>query len=157
MPIVVQGQARPARAATDSCDWIDSTQDMNAFAGLAAGWLKDATRAVDPLAWDPPRRVVLRAARGTIVLRRTKRAILAAVLDPGLRPEELRLPMDAAATRLERSTRRSSAAEVGSAHESAQPNPPGPIPGAQTFPAPPVGTEENHMTQNDVPEKSGGR
>jgi predicted regulator of Ras-like GTPase activity (Roadblock/LC7/MglB family) len=71
-------------------------------AALAAGWMQDIRRAVDPMAWGAPCRCVMRAQRGSLVLLAAHDAILAVVLERGAAPEELRLPMEAAAARLGR-------------------------------------------------------
>lgn len=76
--------------------------ELEAAAGLCVGWLAEITRSVGPLSWEPPERAVLRAARGSLILRRVGDVILLVVLEAGLAPEELRLPVEAAAARLGR-------------------------------------------------------
>lgn len=76
--------------------------DIQAFSALAAGWLGDATRTVDPLAWNPPQRVVLAGTRGSLVLCQGPSAVLVVMLEHGVRAEDLRIPMDSALARMQR-------------------------------------------------------
>jgi hypothetical protein len=77
---------------------------------MATGLLAEIHRLVDPLSWDAPRRVVLRAARGTLILVVTERATVAVELERGMAAEELRLPMESVVVRLRRTLERSSQA-----------------------------------------------
>jgi len=77
----------------------------DAFAAIASGWLGDVERSVAELSWHAPRRAVLRAARGTLVLNKTSSAILLVLLARGLGPEEVRLSMDGTIARIERNLR----------------------------------------------------
>ena len=81
---------------------LESSEDMEALAALATAWIGEINRAVAPLSWDAPRRLVLRAARGTLILQQAPGALLLAVLDGGLSAEDLRLPMDGAIARMQR-------------------------------------------------------
>ena len=74
----------------------------SSVAALAAGWMQDIGCVVDPLAWGAPHRCVMRAQRGGLILLVAREATLAVVLERGAAPEELRLPMEAAAARLAR-------------------------------------------------------
>jgi len=106
VPIVtVQGAAAKSGEAS-SAGWHDSADDANAFAGLAAGWLMEVQRAVDPMSWSTPARLVLAAARGTLILLISERATLSVELERGMAAEELRLPMEAALARMQRALRR---------------------------------------------------
>jgi len=101
------------------------------LAALAASWLNDVTLAVAPLTWHAPERVCLRAARGTLVLRRSPSACLVVVLARETSPEDVRLAMDGTLARIERARQgRARAAEsAAAAHEAeADPQPPAPIP-----------------------------
>ena len=107
------------------------------IAACAAGWLTELSHAVAPLSWGDPGRVVLRCARGVLVMRRARSAVLMVLLSRGLSPEDVRLSMDGTVARIERSLRgmgrESTTAGAGSpAGESKQPpihsDPPGPIP-----------------------------
>ena len=78
------------------------SENTDALAALASGWLGEVTRAVAPLSWSAPTRVVLWASRGTMIMCAAPGAVLMVVLDRGARPEDLRLPMGAAAARIHR-------------------------------------------------------
>lgn len=106
VPIVCSRTEHGAAAPESGTTWHDSADDVNAFAGLAAGWLAEVHRAVDPMSWAAPERLVLRAARGTLILLASDRVLLSVELERGASPEELRLPMEAALARLQRTLRR---------------------------------------------------
>ncbi|MSR61499.1 MAG: roadblock/LC7 domain-containing protein [Planctomycetes bacterium] len=72
------------------------------LAALAASWLNDVTQAVAPLGWHAPERVCLRAARGTLVMRRSESACLVVRLGREAAPEDVRLSMDGTLARIER-------------------------------------------------------
>jgi predicted regulator of Ras-like GTPase activity (Roadblock/LC7/MglB family) len=74
----------------------------DSIAALAASWLNDITAAVAPLTWNAPERICLRAARGTLVLRRSESACLVVLLGREASPEDVRLSMDGALARIER-------------------------------------------------------
>ena len=59
-------------------------------------------QAVAPLGWRAPERICLRAARGTLVLRRSESASLVVCLGREASPEDVRLPMDGTLARIER-------------------------------------------------------
>jgi len=103
----------------------------------AVGWLNELAYAVAPLSWGDPVRVVLRCARGVLVMRRARSAVLMVLLSRGLSPEDVRLSMDGTVARIERSLRgmgrdSTSAGASRPAVDSKQPqitsDPPGPIP-----------------------------
>lgn len=99
-------------------------------AALAASWLNDITAAVAPLTWNAPERICLRAARGTLVLRRSESACLVVLLGREAAPEDVRLPMDGVLARIERARHgrsEAAAAQSGSA-PAASGEPSGPIP-----------------------------
>lgn len=102
MPIAVRGKAHEKLYRNDERDWIDSTDDLNALAGLAVGWQKEATRSVARLSWEAPLRLVLQANRGTLVMLNAPGAILLVVLQRNMNAEELRLPMKGAVARMQR-------------------------------------------------------
>ncbi|MCE9595858.1 MAG: roadblock/LC7 domain-containing protein [Planctomycetes bacterium] len=77
-------------------------EDIDSLAALATGWHCELARAVAPLSWNMPQRVVLRAARGTLVMLAVPGAVLVAICDRGASPDELRLPMEAAVARMQR-------------------------------------------------------
>jgi predicted regulator of Ras-like GTPase activity (Roadblock/LC7/MglB family) len=109
---------------------IDAALDPQALAGLATSWLSEVTRAVAPLSWQPPRHLVLRAARGTMIVCEAPGAILCVVLDSGMQPEELRLPMGVTIARMQRHLRdigqraQREAPEIESIHNAHSPGSP---------------------------------
>lgn len=132
----------------ESRTWSDSAEDSSAFAGLAAGWMSEVGRAIDPLSWSAPPRIVLEASRGTLILLVLERAILSVEIERGVAPEELRLSMEAAAARFHRLQRREEPVErsaLESEHE-----PPGIRPGNERAPVSESGM--NERTRNEVPE-----
>ena len=99
-------------------------------AALAASWLNDLSAAVAPLTWNAPERICLRAARGTLVLRRSESACLVVMLGREASPEDVRLSMDGTLARIERA--RHGRAEAAAAQPENLPSaggePGGPIP-----------------------------
>lgn len=79
-----------------------SLGDPEALAAFSAGWLDELAGSVALLSCDAPRRVVLRATRGTLLLLRTSGAVLLVLLESGLGPDELWLPMEGVAARIQR-------------------------------------------------------
>ena len=67
--------------------------------------MDEIIRATGPLSWATPQRVVMRAARGTLVLRQTHNAWLLLLLASGLRSEDVILSMEGTAARVERLVR----------------------------------------------------
>ncbi|HED65432.1 MAG TPA: roadblock/LC7 domain-containing protein [Planctomycetes bacterium] len=115
-------------------DGIDASQEVggeDALAALTMGWVNELRLATGLLSWDVPERVVLRCARGAIVLRRMRGAVLMVVLRRGANPEDVRLAMDAAAGRIERSLKpkTSSGTRLSGADID---QPPGALPGCST-------------------------
>jgi predicted regulator of Ras-like GTPase activity (Roadblock/LC7/MglB family) len=165
VPVAVlhnQGQEREAKEK----DAIEAAEDFHSYAGLAAGWLSEATRAVGPLSWDAPQRIVLRATRGTLVTHIGPGVVLLVVLDQGLRAEELRIPMESATQRMHRLLRSMSASKdtpevreraavppstLTSEANAACPGPPGIHPSRPE----PQGSEHRDSTQNPFSEVSG--
>ncbi len=132
----------------EGASWHDSADDLNAFAGLAIGWMTEVERSVDPMSWSTPGRLVLRAARGTLVLLRGKRVLLSVELERGMAPEELRLPMEAALARLDRTLRRDT-------RDATQPSAdPQEIPGI--FPGPGSSSVEGSLTGIEGEPLTGG-
>jgi hypothetical protein len=96
----VRGSARNDAAGENDPE-VASKDD--ALAAMAAGWLNDLRLAVGPLSWEEPTRIVMRCARGVLVMRRTRGAVLLVRLVRGLSPEDVRLPMEGVVKRIERS------------------------------------------------------
>jgi predicted regulator of Ras-like GTPase activity (Roadblock/LC7/MglB family) len=103
MPIVVRGDHR--LGASDDAMQDARLEDADVLAALAAGWISDLTRAAAPISWSPPRYLVLRAARGSLLAMQVPRALLIVLLGPGMRPADFRLSMEAAVARMERGLR----------------------------------------------------
>jgi predicted regulator of Ras-like GTPase activity (Roadblock/LC7/MglB family) len=97
VPLVVRN-----RSDDEESDLSLPGETDESLAALASGWLSELTRAVAPLGWDVPQRVVMRAARGTLVMCSAPRSVLLVVLDRGASPEDLRLPMEGAVARIQR-------------------------------------------------------
>jgi predicted regulator of Ras-like GTPase activity (Roadblock/LC7/MglB family) len=94
VPVVVRGRSNDERG-------VDlSSESGESLAALASGWLNGLTRAIAPQSWDVPQRVVLRAARGTLVMLAAPGAVLLVQLDRGASSEDLRLPMESAVVRM---------------------------------------------------------
>lgn len=103
VPITVHGSKRRENdGAKDSLLEKSAADDADALAALATGWIGEIQRAIAPLSWDEPRHLVLRAARGTLVVMPAPGALLVVVLESGMRAEELRLSMEGAVARIHR-------------------------------------------------------
>jgi predicted regulator of Ras-like GTPase activity (Roadblock/LC7/MglB family) len=77
----------------------------DALAGLVTGWVQALAPSLGLVSWDLPRRLVLRSSRGTLVVERTASAVLFVVVEPGTAVGDLRLPLEAALSRLQRVSR----------------------------------------------------
>ena len=82
VPVAVPG-TKVDSAESERCVLSDS----DALAAMCAGWLDELNDSMALLSCDGPRRVVLRAARGSLLLLRTSGAVLLVVLEPGLGPD----------------------------------------------------------------------
>jgi len=122
VPVVVRGRASD-KGAGDELD-----ERAESLAALAAGWLNGLGRAVAPLSWNPPERVVLKATRGTLVMLQAPGSVLLALIDEGTRPEDLRLPMKGAVARIQRILRRNKEEGAGGGESLAQ----APLPARET-------------------------
>jgi hypothetical protein len=87
----------------------------------------------------------MRAARGTLIVMQAPNAVLLVLLDGGMPPEELRLPMEAAIARMQRVLR------GGRKDAPSEEKPPG------LFPAPKSNARAGVDPAKGVPEVSGGR
>jgi len=121
---------------------IGDSDRHNALAGLGTSWLTEITRTIAPLSWDAPQYMMLRAARGTLMVMQAPNAVLLVLLDGGIRSEDVRLPMEAAVARLQRVLR-------GVGKRSQDKKPPGnsPVPNEPAQPG-------EHLTI-EIPEVSG--
>ena len=110
---------------------LDRDDELNAFTALASGWFADLQRAVDRLSWSSPRRVVLRASRGELVLLQAPTAVVLVVLERGVSAEDLRVPMEGALARMQRLFRQYGGHTPDPLEGKAPIHPtPGPLPGA---------------------------
>ncbi|MBM3988322.1 MAG: roadblock/LC7 domain-containing protein [Planctomycetes bacterium] len=80
-------------------------EDPSALSALVSGWLASLGPALGLASWEFGRRAVLRGTRGTLVARHAGSALLLVVLEPGTSADELRLPFEAALSRLARLAR----------------------------------------------------
>lgn len=140
-----------AGVAKDERAWADSAEDESAFAGMATSLLNEIHRSVDPLSWGRPQRVVMRAARGTLVLLVTERVMISVELDRGMSADELRLPMEAVLARMERTMTRDAEAKPAFTGVLASDEPPGLFPGAE-HPALDTPSTYQMPSGNEVPE-----
>ncbi len=93
----------PIAACTRAAD--PSGEDSQALAAHVTGWLGALAPALGLASWEFGQRAVLRGTRGTLVARHAGSALLLAVLEPGTSADELRLPLEAALSRLARVSR----------------------------------------------------
>ena len=100
VPVVVKNALEGA--ADGSLEACLASETAESLAALAAGWLSELERSIGPLSWGSPQRVVLRAARGSLVMTHAPGALLLVLVDQRMSPEELRLPMEAAVVRMQR-------------------------------------------------------
>lgn len=144
MPIAVQDAPDSGSTAAAQAGWGSTAEDVDALAGFAVGFLGDMRRSIDPLAWDPPQHVVLRAVHGTLALMRSPGSLLLVILERGMQPEDLRVPMEAAVARVQRVLRRKQAVE-----------PPGPLPGRNSHPR--TDPFESERIGSEIPGVAGER
>jgi len=95
----------------------------DALAAMALSWLGELESSSSPLGWGDAGRMLLRCARGSLVMQRCRGAVLVVLLAPGVSSEELRLSMTSTVSRIERGNRNTVLGE-----SPAQPNPPAPMP-----------------------------
>ncbi|MFN0008821.1 MAG: roadblock/LC7 domain-containing protein [Planctomycetota bacterium] len=146
VPIVVRGETREEGGK-------ENVDDAEVLAGLTAGWIAEVCRAVSPISWNAPRRLVLCASRGTLIAMQAPRALLVVVIGRGVQPGELRLPMESAIVRMERDLRggnqRASSQTPVQADEKAQPV--GLFPARHTTPPPAAVPVERAKNRNSEP------
>ena len=94
-------QQAPAEGDPEAAQGLD----VYALSALATNWVLEVSRCCAPLSWDTPRRLVLRAARGTLLVQEAPGATLVVLLEGGVRHEDLRLPMDSVVARMQRHLR----------------------------------------------------
>ncbi len=103
--------ATPDGVPIVSCGNVDSQggAGADALAGLVSGWCSSLVPTLGAASWEFGQRAVLRGSRGTLVVRCAGHVLLFAVLEPGASVEDLRIPLDAALSRLARVSRGSRA------------------------------------------------
>jgi len=126
VPIAVPGQGGPHALDPIEDDGRGLGRE-DAIAAVATGWLREIQQGVAQASWHEPQRIVLRGARGTLVMQRARGAVLLLLLSRGLAHEDVRLPMDATAARLDRNRGKETRDQAG-AHPSTLAETPGPIP-----------------------------
>jgi predicted regulator of Ras-like GTPase activity (Roadblock/LC7/MglB family) len=129
VPIASAGRAvSPADGAATPENQVSLNDRQDGLAALSASWLNELSQAVAPLSWNAPERVCLRAARGTLVLRRAESAVLVVLLSREASPEDVRLSMDGTLARIERSCLgRGTSARAGEAPAARDPELPAPF------------------------------
>lgn len=125
-------------------EYTSLEENTDSLSGLAAAWLGTVTNSLAPLSWNAPARVVLRAARGTIVMTHAPGAALMVLLEPGATADALRLPMEGTVARLERMLQR---------RTDAVRTPPSPTP-PPSLPANPAVIPESHKGLGITPTDS---
>lgn len=119
VPIAVQGTVETSRDDDgEAFASIDDSERLNSLAALGTSWLGETARTIAPLSWSAPQFIVLRAARGTLMLMQAPNSTLLVLLEGGIRSEDVRLPMEAAVARMQRVLR-----GVGRHDDTNQPGP----------------------------------
>ncbi len=86
----------------DAAGHFDPSLPADSYAAQVVGWVVEASRAIGPLAWEEPQQLVLEGAHGAILLRRGPGSWVAVEVSQGTPLDELTIPLEAAAGRLER-------------------------------------------------------
>lgn len=74
--------------------------DPASLVALAASWVDDVMRAGSQIAWELPKRFVLAASQGSLVVQQGPNAHVMAVLEPGTSTDLVSLPLEVAVERL---------------------------------------------------------
>ena len=96
VPIVAPG------TSTEEANQANATIDIQAMSAFAVQYFDELSRLTGELTWGRPNSVVVRGARGTLIVRTIRGGVLLALLDSGVSADQLRLPMDGAAMRIAR-------------------------------------------------------
>jgi len=114
---VISGDGVPVcvleRSSSGKSDFVDCTTssqptlegqriDPASLVALAASWVDDLMRAGGQIAWEIPKRFVLAASQGTLVVQQGPNAHVMIVLETTVAPEDFVLPLEAAVERLHR-------------------------------------------------------
>ncbi len=76
--------------------------DPASLVALAASWVDDVMRAGGQIAWELPKRFVLAASQGTLLVQQGPNAHVMVVIEPDCDTSAFSLPLEAAAERLHR-------------------------------------------------------
>jgi predicted regulator of Ras-like GTPase activity (Roadblock/LC7/MglB family) len=147
VPIASMAGARRKGEAHSPVHSLDSDEAMHSFAALTSGWVGDMLRSVGQLSWGSPRRLVLSASHGSLTVHQGPGALLLVLVDKGITPEQLRVPMDGAVARMQRLLRGLGSSESEPAH----PEPPGIFPSSSE----PTGDSAPPLTHNQPSEIRG--
>ena len=101
------------RSSFSSGEFVDCTNssqtslegqriDPASLVALAASWVDDVMRAGGQIAWELPKRFVLCASQGTLVVQQGPNAHVMVVVEPSVSPETFALPLEASVERLHR-------------------------------------------------------
>ena len=101
------------RAGTTGADFIDCTHsdrtslegqriDPASLVALAASWIDDVMRAGSQIAWEVPKRFVLVASQGSLVVQHGPDAHVMVTLEPGTSTDLVALPLDVAVEKLQK-------------------------------------------------------
>ena len=101
-------------ASCSGTDQDEAFADFQAFAAIAAGWRSDLQRSIGPLSWEAPQRLLLTGTRGAVVMCACPGAMLLVVLEHGVSPSEVKVPMDGVVARMERKLRSMGSARAAS-------------------------------------------
>lgn len=114
---VISGDGVPVcvleRSSSGTSEFVDCTTssqpslegqriDPASLVALAASWVDDLMRAGGQIAWEVPKRFVLVASQGTLVVQQGPNAHVMVVLESTVAPEDFVLPLEAAVERLHR-------------------------------------------------------
>ncbi|MEM9802167.1 MAG: hypothetical protein AAGA20_17715 [Planctomycetota bacterium] len=114
---VISGDGVPVcvleRSSSGTDEFVDCTTssqpslegqriDPASLVALAASWVDDLMRAGGQIAWEIPKRFVLVASQGTLVVQQGPNAHVMVVLEMSAQPEDFVLPLEAAVERLHR-------------------------------------------------------
>lgn len=76
--------------------------DPASLVALAASWVDDVMRAGGQIAWELPKRFVLCASQGTLIVQQGPNAHVMVVVEPSVSPQTFALPLEASVERLHR-------------------------------------------------------
>jgi len=122
VPIASCGPRSDSARSLSHSNEVSAGND-DSLAAMALNWLGELQSSTSPLGWGESERVLLRCARGSLLMQRCRGAVLVVMLARGVSSDDIRLPMAGAVARIERSNRSSAQAPTP-----VQPNPAGALP-----------------------------